>query len=304
MPVPQEHQQEVMDKAPINDSEGIKAVQHVDLDQILAIAHTGVRRASVFAGLGLNAMRLEEFSDYALASTSLPIIAGKELRPVFSAVPTGLPKEIVDNYKAEFGFWIINNGLRELVETFALFLDNLHSVALFFSIRNGKFKGDFDTLQKAFHHHPGLGWKLRILKERFDIVPKDSEFLESLYDARTCLSHRLGLVTQLRDCGEDGLLHVKWVGLKVTFIGEESGVEKPIVQGTPTDEAGHLVIHFVEKTLTFEPGEQIRVSREDLSEMCFFVSKVAQQSMTALTERLSSWGLNIRDKSQQTEAAM
>ena len=53
-------------------------------------------------------------------------------------VPSNVPEETIAHFKTEFGRWVITNGLRELIETFALFLDRTHNACLFMAATRGR----------------------------------------------------------------------------------------------------------------------------------------------------------------------
>ncbi|MEP4034912.1 hypothetical protein [Pseudophaeobacter sp.] len=88
---------------------------NLDFGAILEIALKGVRRSSVFMGLGVNAARDPENKDYQLSGITQ-----------IQLVPENVPKEAVEHFKKEFQIWIVAGALREATEAFALFLDELH----------------------------------------------------------------------------------------------------------------------------------------------------------------------------------
>ena len=66
----------------------------------------GVRRASVFLGLGVNAARNPQFKDYQLQNLAL-----------FRIMPDALPDETIAHFKENFEEWVISCALRELTES-------------------------------------------------------------------------------------------------------------------------------------------------------------------------------------------
>ncbi|MDP2744700.1 MAG: hypothetical protein Q8P00_06525 [Dehalococcoidia bacterium] len=90
---------------------------NINLPAIKNIAVKGIRRTAVFMGLGINAANNPDFRQYELAKiTSLEFI-----EPISD-------EKTLTNFKTEFGRWVIGNGLRELIETFCVFLDEIHLV--------------------------------------------------------------------------------------------------------------------------------------------------------------------------------
>jgi hypothetical protein len=269
--------------------------QRINLDHLKEVAIKGVRRAALFLGLGLNAANREDFRDYELWK----VPEGDEYRGLnFSLIPDNAGEDDLRIYKDEFGCWVINNGLRELVERFVLFLDQAHHLCLFVSKSfEGNRLNNHSALQTEFVNRPGMSWKLRTLKERFGIEFANSELLETLYDARNCLSHRLGVVLNGKDCGEDGLFHLKWVGVDV-FIRFTNGVEHPIGEmiGVVLEEPGEVCTRISERTLSFRHGEVIRLHPKQLAEMCFFVQTAVDACMASLIAYFQKLGIEVNQK--------
>ena len=76
---------------------GDKTVFNIDLVQMEGLAQTGVRRAVLFMGLGLNAAAREDFNDYQLSK--LPHAPG-QTEMLIDFFPSGLPLERVKEFKA------------------------------------------------------------------------------------------------------------------------------------------------------------------------------------------------------------
>lgn len=268
---------------------------HVDLDRLMDVALKGVRRTAVFLGLGLNAASREDFNDYELWKLSPKDADGHYEGLTFGLVPDNASPETIRHYKEEFGAWVINNGLRELVEHFALFLDEVHAHCLLFHrvMKIDAFP-KHEALQEEFRHKPGLGWKIRTLKDRFGVSILNANLLGTLYEARNCLTHRLGVIVEARDCGDDGMFHLMWLGIDA-LVRLDSGKEQPIeeVIGVPLEEQGALCIKFSERTLSFRPGEVIRLQSRQLAEMCFFVIQATNGVMTSLIEFAKGVGLPV-----------
>lgn len=92
---------------------------NIDFGKILEVALKGVRRATVFLGFGVNAALDPEFNKYQLTK-----IAKIQL------LPPDVDAQTVARFKEEFKTWIVGNGLRELIETFSVFLERLHEACL------------------------------------------------------------------------------------------------------------------------------------------------------------------------------
>jgi hypothetical protein len=234
----------------------------VDFDKIRGIAHLGVSRAAVFMGLGLNAAHDKDFKDYRLSTITK-----------VNLVPPDANDEQIEHFKKEFSYWIIGNGLREVIETFGIFLDKLHHGC--FLLRDTKLNGGaspqaVQTAVKKFHL-AGIRAKLATLKDEFQIEPSNLDSLFSINKARRCLTHRGGIVGQL-DTGEDEKLHLKWRGMEM-FVKTPDGEEITLIPGGLSEplllkDGGHVLMRFPERTKTFSRGEQLLLTPADLTEFC------------------------------------
>ena len=87
----------------------------INLTELLNIAYSGIRRSAIFLGLGVNAMNNQHFQDYELTDVAL-----------IQFIAPNAPEETIHEYKNEFKTWIVECGLRELIETFVYYLDQIH----------------------------------------------------------------------------------------------------------------------------------------------------------------------------------
>jgi hypothetical protein len=85
----------------------------IDLRHLGRLAQTGVRRAELFMGLGLNAANRPDFRDYEL--NKLPVAVDQASIPVRSLAPNA-NNETIERYKEQFKTWVVSCGLRELLE--------------------------------------------------------------------------------------------------------------------------------------------------------------------------------------------
>lgn len=242
---------------------------HLDLDRVNNIAHTGIRRAALFMGLGLNAARRKDFTDYQLSK--LPMFEGQTNLPM-DFFPNDLPIERIDTFKEEFAQWITACGLREIIEHFALFLDHIHKYALITHAAKGKLsKLNPDKAQSDFNLRFGVPKKLDVLEERFQLIFADAQSVSSLYEARNCLTHNLGVVAERR-CTIEGKFAISWRTIEVIAKGSETGIEWPITQfmHRPTTEQMEILARTVLRDRRYAAGEKVIFSQQDLWEICYF----------------------------------
>jgi len=99
----------------------------IDFDKLKDIALRGIRRTSIFLALGVNAARDERLKKYHLTDLSM-----------FRFVPDNVDTQTLRHFKSAFEQWIISNGLRELVESFATFMDGVYRICLIIGVNKEK----------------------------------------------------------------------------------------------------------------------------------------------------------------------
>lgn len=246
---------------------------HIDFDLISNIVTTGVRRAAVFMGLGINAATNEDFSDYDLSRMTMLTFVPKADRA------TTL------HYKEEFGRWIVTCGIRDLVETYALYMDRLVEACLLMCCSKGLFKEE-DTIKiKKDFIRVGIREKYTRLEDMFGIISPGKDCINTISIARNCLVHRLGVVGDI-DCDSRGELNIEWMAFDVSVMtkkGEKILLELPIPsEGIRLESEGHIITEYVKRSLTFERGNQVIFSPKELSEICHFFL-VSSQELTNLS---------------------
>ncbi len=230
----------------------------ISFAKIKEIALLGVRRAGIFMGLGVNAALDKDFKKFDLTEiTQLQFISAD------------IDDKTISEIKEEFGYWIISCGLRELIESFAIFLDNIHLASVHMAVSKSILS--VEEAKKIAPQFPrkGIKDKLPLILERFGIGPKNPNYILSISKARNCLAHRRGIIGQ-EDCLTTKELEVKWLGFDI-FIETPSGEVHtfPIpAEGIYLKNGGIAGVKFPERTKIFMIGEQIRFLPKDLAEIC------------------------------------
>lgn len=237
----------------------------VNFDDISKIAHTGVRRVAGFLGLGLTAANDENVKDYRLYKfTQVELF------------PSNLDDNAIKELKIEFAFWIMGNGLRELIEHFNVFLDRLHEGCTLLKLAKHGLPRNKPPKRVERFHHAGLQDKLEMLKEDIGLQPINGQSLISINAARNCLTHRRGVVGT-RDAGPDGKLTLTWKGMEIfatTPSGEDvillpRSFDKPI----GFKDGGQIRMRFQYRSKSFTLGERIVLTPVDLSEICQVIAE-------------------------------
>ncbi|NQU55654.1 MAG: hypothetical protein HQ513_00365 [Rhodospirillales bacterium] len=268
----------------------------IDLSRLEKIAHTGVRRAVIFMGLGLNAAHSEDFNDYELSK--IPTLPGQFSFPI-EFFPSDLPLEKVKEFKEEFAIWISGCGLRELLQYFALFLDHMHQNALLVLHSKGKL-GNLDPQveQTRFNRNLGIPDKLDTLNKRFSMSIPDADSIKQLYQARNCLEHDLGIVTPKR-CGSDNLLKLSWKAFDLLARGDKSGIERPATEliGKITDEETSIILKNVIRERQYHLGTKLVLTQQDLWEICyFFKAYVIPSAIKSIVELFEEHGIPMKER--------
>lgn len=262
----------------------------IDLDEIERIAVSGVMRTAVFMGLGLNAAYDNNFRNYELTDiTQIQI------------VPPNADEKTITHYKEQFGLWIIMCRLRELTETFAVYLDKIQTACSLIALRRGKYTSDnLEKLRKTFLYK-GIKGKLEILEKKFGIKAKNNDYLISISEVRNCFAHRRGIVGS-EDCTKNNELVMKWKGIDL-FIETSKGEIVPLNPPLPKDGIlmetdGHICLKFIERVETFKKGTVIKLSPRNLAEICNVILWSTGEIKASAIEYAKSIGIAIKLKGE------
>jgi hypothetical protein len=261
----------------------------IDFDKLADIGLKGVRRAAVFMGLGLNAAHDPAFKSYQLSSVQN--IQSNAIR--MELIPSNVNEETLSHFKREFSVWVIANGLREIIERFAIFLDGIHHACQWIAVNKKTLQpADAKRLDKSFRFK-GVEDKLRELEGRFCVKPNHPEYLVSINQMRNCLTHRLGKVG-IEDCSDGKKFNVKWLGMEFQ-IELESGkvilVNEAV--GTVLPEPGTLQLRIVERGKSFPLGSFASLEMYELAEVCNFILNSIRTVTTSAIEYAKSQGIQL-----------
>lgn len=234
----------------------------IDVAKIRDTALKGVRRTTIFLGLGTNAAADERLTDYSL-----------EKHSTLNLVPDDVDGEGLEHFKTEFGRWIISSGIRELIEWFAIYLDQVHHAGLAILLHAKEITQEQASQWHRSFHYKGVKDKLKLLKNRFGFDTSQLLNIPSIQDARNCLTHRAGVVSN-NDVNEDGKLKVKWLAFDA-FIEEPNGnkvdLNSPIGAPVKLENGGEVKTQLVERVKEFEVGEVVSFTPAELQEICFSI---------------------------------
>jgi hypothetical protein len=238
---------------------------HINFPNIQEIAMKGVRRTAVFMGLGVNAANDPDFKQYEL--TKLTEI---------QFIPPNVDENTLTNFKTEFGRWVVGCGLRELIETFSVFLDRVYFACLLIGASCNQIPHDKVESRNKKFQRDGLRDKLDTLRNNFGVGTSHSGFLLSINQARNCVTHRRGIVGP-EDCSSGSELVVKWEGIDIyaeTPDGKVISLQPVPEGGVHLPEGGHVKVKISERSRVFAMKSVVSFSPRELAEICHFVLRM------------------------------
>ena len=177
----------------------------INIEKLADISYRGVRRAAVFLGLGVNAARDSNFYQYSLNHLSL-----------IQTIPPNLLDKQVDEFKGDFEGWIVRNALREIIESFDLFLEKLHHSCLLIGTAKGCIEEDQANRWGKKLHNGGVDDKLELLRKRFGVNTSKEDYFRAIKQSRNCVTHRSSVVG-VKDVDEKKLVIRSYLSPK-TFL--------------------------------------------------------------------------------------
>ena len=268
---------------------GVKmAARTLDFNKIREIAHKGVIRSAAFLGLGVNASRDPEFKKYQLTDITM-----------FRVIPDSVSDADVTHFKEEFEKWVIVNGLRGLVESFAIFLDKIHIACLMMAVSKNVYSPEEAKRFEVAFERKGIEQKLLTLGNRFEIGTEKETYLISINRARNCITHRNGHVGP-EDAGDDGVFRLKWWALDVyveTSTGEIHSLTPPYPEeGLFLKDGGPVKIKVMDRELEYPLGQYIHLTPNELSEICLLFQLSTDEVVKSAIEYAKGVGIEVNNE--------
>lgn len=266
----------------------------LDRNTLRETAYLGVRRAAAFLAIGLNTT--EEYIPQSLALTNLSM---------WHLFPEPLPEQSAREAVKEFRTWLISNALRELDAHFSLFLDNTC-----FAVRLSKLHGTrvrTDHVIKMITAETNAAKKYGIVMNELGEDKPGASMLWSLSNARNCLTHNRGVVTD-RYSNSSGSLSIKWLGIQGRLVqGEHQIILPPIfdaLQAPDPSKEAFVEIAMIEREKRFGIGQRIELTPNDLHEICFYYLRLTDQVVERLTANLAARGIGPVEPIANGDAAV
>ncbi len=255
-------------KQPLGGEPKPQRVFQINLDRLAEVANKTIRRASAFMALGLRSA-----DDETIRSANL------EANFAYRFLPDELTEEQSADVRKTFKSWILGNGLRELEQGFAIFLDRIYEALVIFQTKQIP---PAASRIKRFHADTNLAGKLDRIKDDFDVAASYRDYFETIATARNALSHNLGIIAA-RHCRDGKSFTLRWRGQDMVAGPHTiSGPFEPFM----LEEATAIEVRVVERTREFQIGESIEITSHDLSEICLNF----QLQTNELIQRLIAFG--------------
>ncbi|GAA0637276.1 hypothetical protein [Brevundimonas lenta] len=255
----------------------------INADALRNIGMRGVNRAAGFLGLAFRR------PDQPLPTTVT--MAGFNR---YQFLPEPLPEDLAGELVLEFNAWLIGNALQELDRHFSLFVDEVwrlmdltdaHEKVVAAGFKVSEISGDTNAARKY-----------EKVAERLGIPDARSDRLWSISNARNCLAHAAGTVTERHANDDRQRLKLVWLASEVRLVqGDEFVIigEHPIQAPDPAQEA-RVEMQMLDRALTFAVGEHVRLTPVQLHELCLYYAIVIDTVMAALGQHFEAKGIPNR----------
>lgn len=262
----------------------------INLDKIAEIAFLGIRRASAFLGLGINAAKDPRLVNYTLPTEF-------QLR----VIPDDLS---ITQVKHDFEMWIILSGLRELVEHYAVFLDHIHHSALVITTRNAGVLTPKAQKQHSSFQYMGLEKKIEKLETEFGIASHKAKYLPSIAKARNCVAHRRGIVGE-SDVDAAHELTLEWWTMEVIAVtpaGEEVNLTSIPAGGVLLQAGGEIKLKICDRKRKFHKGQVLELTPQDLAEICFLTDQATRETRASMVAFAKMHGVPVQGSKQPEQS--
>lgn len=239
---------------------------NVNLDGLLGSLHRDIQRVTNLVAVGIQ-------SPVVLDEESLAIRSD----PVSFRFGNAPPWASRDDARSDYQDWVYGNGLRDVLESVGIFLEEIRQVFALWSLGDRQRAGEQLTgniwnteLEDAARrfHRLGLPDKVDLLRSRFgsDVDPVLNQHVLSANNARNCLVHRRGLVSE-RDLNRENALFVSWRRLSV-ILQDEDG-ERPLILGETLERDSTVVAKVEDTVKQFGLGERVVFTATEFAEICW-----------------------------------
>ncbi|NKK65649.1 hypothetical protein GFL88_19360 [Rhizobium leguminosarum bv. viciae] len=237
----------------------------LNYDALLETLRKAVRRSVVMMGIGVNAAETRPHVPHALAHDGG---FGIQL------VPEEVDNETKEHFADEFGKWVRANGLRELLESFSIYLQQLY-FALYVIRWHTTNAPDKSLITPERFERRGIADQIGELAKVLEVDDRSKLILASLNQARNCYAHRQGKVGHA-DLETDRMV-VTWNRLAFS-IREPDGnvIPETEIFNRVLERGGTMLATFVAQERAFALGDELILQKHDLKEICLNVLQLGE----------------------------
>lgn len=237
----------------------------LNYDALLETLRRSVRRSIVMMGFGLNGAELRPPLSHVLAHDGPFAIR---------LVEEDVTDEAKEHFADEFGKWVRANGLRELLESFSIYLHQLYFTL--YVIRHHAEGGAPAGLRTPeWFEGRGVTVQMDELSKVVPIHERSKAVVASLSQARNCYAHRRGRVGN-KDVDGDSMV-VTWN--RLTFgVREPNGnvIPENEIIGRLLPEGGVVQVAVVETARRYALGDELILEKRELKEICLNVLQIGE----------------------------
>lgn len=270
-------------------------MKSINLDVIFDILQRGVRRAGTFTGIGLNA------SDHSHSLSYELTIEG----PYFiEFTKPNLSDHDHAHIMQEFAKWIRANGLRELIETFSIYMHELYT-AIYSLLEHLHQLDDLAKHNPKKFERKGIREQIELLSKVISVSEGDIKIIRSLNGARNCYAHRRGLIGR-QDIGpQSDNFQLIWKGLQIEAEEPDGNivVESDIFDRV-FENGADIQFRNLQKEKRLKIGEELLIAnRREFAEiyLCVFeIGKRLHQATISFVQEKAA--LHEKDADRSTTA--
>lgn len=202
--------------------------------------------------------------------------------------------------KQETSEWILSSAFQAAIEIANYPLEQARRVlALWDMIRRNRagqeVRLDYEDDAEWFHGQSFVR-KLEFLESEhgFSIDPQATDILKRLHRARNVIIHRFGRVLP-KDCDEDGIMRAPWEEY-VPFAIQNDGTPRRVNFPGTIFAGEEAQVRRLTKVREFKAGDVIRLSGQDINEVCHTIHLFASQVRDDLRKKSIALDLPIEGK--------
>lgn len=245
---------------------------HIDLAGIAGRVQRLLKQVNYMASIGVR--QAEEISEASLEMPELSLVHQYDHTNPWTVAEAQLA----------WRRWVLTNAFRDIAEVIAGTLEEVQHVLAVWSVLKSsepstqvaaeKWNKAVAARSEQFHRRT-LPQKLDFLASEYSFnLPTDLVAeITSINASRNCFVHRGGAVSKL-DADTTGSLVLRW--RQLTPIAIVDGVEKELVLPYVTEAETQIGVKVQSMAKSFAPGEQLEVSLQDFSGICWTLFTFAQ----------------------------